>query len=655
MLSVNYETGLCVLFSTSADTTPGALSPSQFPVFTLYAQKICVRASRSRCSRSWIFDRVSGFKLEGFTKRSRQYRSREDCMASCLAASTFTCRSINYNVNTGDCYLSELDRNSISNPSDSFKISQDFDYMESNCASDPVSQCQFRPMRGQILKTVDSVYQNVNNLEECRELCINADYRCHSFDYGDTGSQVCRLSHHSTSTLMQIEEPYLDAVGATTYELGACYNVTVECKSSFMVAKVRTNRVFDGRMYGKSRPNSCTVDVRSSLDFELYLGFNDINCDVRQEIPGKYASDVIIQHHDMIVTSNDVGLEVKCNYNLSNKSISHNADLEVDGDLPGEANAEQTIVQAPNVTMRITDRLGKDIQSAKVGDRLALRFEIQDRNKSPYEIFVRELIASDGIDASEILLIDAIGCPTDYSIMNVLEEVNGSGQTLHANFEAFKFPTSSVVQFRALVTPCIPRCDPVVCEITDYHGSSKSLTSFGKRKKRSSEHDFNHIVDAAVGDDTKKEDVMVAGVIHISDQFELNQESPFEEDHEEENEKSTTTDWNNTNKPEVGKCQEDDSSFFSAVLCAILFLGVQSILLAGWISFYFKHKNLKDSNDFNQNNRGHEPYRDFDPYLSTIFRSKKESPISSPEPSLDLVQRKLILTHLDDKKQRRRS
>ena len=62
-----------------------------------------------------------------------------------------------------------------------------------------------------------------------------------------------------------------------------------------MVAKVRTNRVFDGRMYGKSRPNSCTVDVRRSLDFELQLGFNDINCDVRQDVPGKYASDVIIQ------------------------------------------------------------------------------------------------------------------------------------------------------------------------------------------------------------------------------------------------------------------------------------------------------------------------------------------------------------------------
>ncbi len=56
--------------------------------------------------------------------------------------------------------------------------------------------------------------------------------RCRSFDFGDTGSQVCRLSHHSQSTLLQIEEPYLEAVGATNYELGACYNVTVECRVS---------------------------------------------------------------------------------------------------------------------------------------------------------------------------------------------------------------------------------------------------------------------------------------------------------------------------------------------------------------------------------------------------------------------------------------
>ena len=37
---------------------------------------------------------------------------------------------------------------------------------------------------------------------------------------------------YSTSTLLEIEEPYLPAEKATNYELGACYNVTVECKVS---------------------------------------------------------------------------------------------------------------------------------------------------------------------------------------------------------------------------------------------------------------------------------------------------------------------------------------------------------------------------------------------------------------------------------------
>jgi hypothetical protein len=40
--SVNFETGLCVLLSSSSYERPEALTPSQFPVFTIYAQKICL-------------------------------------------------------------------------------------------------------------------------------------------------------------------------------------------------------------------------------------------------------------------------------------------------------------------------------------------------------------------------------------------------------------------------------------------------------------------------------------------------------------------------------------------------------------------------------------------------------------------------------------
>ena len=64
---------------------------------------------------------------------------------------------------------------------------------------------------------------------------------------------------------------------------------------------------------------------------------------------------VYFQHHDMVVTTNDVGLKLRCNYNLSNRTISHAAELEINEGL-SQSGAEQTIVQAPNITMRITDR-----------------------------------------------------------------------------------------------------------------------------------------------------------------------------------------------------------------------------------------------------------------------------------------------------------
>lgn len=57
----------------------------------------------------------------------------------------------------------------------------------------------------------------------------------------------------------------------------------------------------------------------------------------------------------------------------------------------------------------------------------ALRFEIMDPN-SPFEIFVRELVAMDGVDSSEIVLIDSDGCPTDHFIMGPLFKSSSSGK-----------------------------------------------------------------------------------------------------------------------------------------------------------------------------------------------------------------------------------
>ena len=66
-----------------------------------------------------------------------------------------------------------------------------------------------------------------------------------------------------------------------------------------------------------------------------------------------------MQHHDTIVTGADVGLRVRCNYNLTDRTVTQSSDLQVDDGGSGgnqEDGAMTTAVEAPNVTMRITDR-----------------------------------------------------------------------------------------------------------------------------------------------------------------------------------------------------------------------------------------------------------------------------------------------------------
>lgn len=78
-------------------------------------------------------------------------------------------------------------------------------------------------------------------------------------------------------------------------------------------------------------------------------------------------------------------------------------------------------------------------------------FEILDVD-SPYEIFVRDLVAVDGATDTELLLIDERGCPTEPSIMSELRKSEETEKMLESSFDAFRFPSSQMVQFRAMVS-----------------------------------------------------------------------------------------------------------------------------------------------------------------------------------------------------------
>ncbi|KAH8417434.1 hypothetical protein KR222_004114 [Zaprionus bogoriensis] len=522
--AVNYETGLCVMFRSTADQLPGSLSRSQYPVFTIYAQKSCFGVRP--CSKAWCIDRVQGYRLPEHAKSSQSVATRRDCIELCLGETEFTCRSANFYAHSGLCELSDMDRITLSEEAN-IAAYDGAEYLENNCAEEPSKLCEFKRISGRILKTVDSVHQNVQSIDDCRDLCLTAPFRCHSYDFNETGEHVCRLSHHSRATLSDLSEPYLNIEEAATYEQSACYNVSIDCRSGEMITKIRTSKLFDGKVYAKGAPKSCAVNVNNSLEFDLRMRYNDLECNVRQSAYGRYMNDIVIQHHDMIVTSSDLGLAVSCQYDLTNKTVVNNVDLGVTGEIESTL-SEEIIVDSPNVIMKITARDGSDMKRiAEVGDPLALRFEIVDAN-SPYEIFVRELVAMDGTDSAEITLIDANGCPTDQYIMSAMQKMASNRKVLLSQFDAFKFPSSELVQFRALVTPCIPRCEPVICD-NDENGELKSLLSYGRRKR--SVLNGTDGVELAIKSERQKRDVshqttdeniLLVQSIQITDKFAFN-------------------------------------------------------------------------------------------------------------------------------------
>jgi hypothetical protein len=110
-----------------------------------------------------------------------------------------------------------------------------------------------------------------------------------------------------------------------------------------------------------------------------------------------------------------------------------------------------------------------------------------------------------------------MGCPTDIAIMGAMNKVGGNGHVIEGPFDAFKFPTSEMVQFRALVTPCLPTCEPVKCNVKSIDGSERETDSFGrKRRKR---RNIDNTINSDNSSIAANEEIVVVQTIQISDKF----------------------------------------------------------------------------------------------------------------------------------------
>nr|XP_027196498.1 uncharacterized protein LOC113790984 [Dermatophagoides pteronyssinus] len=599
--SLNFETGLCVLLSSSAIQLPDALTPSQFPVFTIYAQKICLKDLQKICTNNhngWAFERVAGFELREHEKRLVQSPTSQDCMQACVWEQKFQCRSINYESKTGECWLSDMNRHTVNINTEirSQKYgpsSGNIDYYEFNCIQEPKKLCDFRPIHGRILKTVDSVYQNITTIDECQRQCLQGPYRCHSYDFGDPSNPVCRTSHLDKISLAHIDNPYIEIAGTSTFELQACYDVNIQCESREMVAKVRSSKIFDGKVYAKRKPYHCMTDVNESLEFEIHMGYNDLECDVQQTDRGQYTNDIVIQHHDLIVTTQDLGLNINCKYDLSNRSISNNVNLDITGNLQ-PIGTHSAVVDSPNVTMKIVDMDGSNVRTAKVGDQLVLRFEIIDQS-TPYELFVRELIALDGTDMSEFVLIDSDGCPTDIAIMKPVLKSRDNSKTLETMFEAFKFPSSDIVQFKALITPCITNCEPINCNLNLPNGRTSQSISYGRRRRRRSPSmadvdDKQNVKSTDINDPRKN--VIVVESLSVTDKFSV-KDGQKRKKIQQNNNVDVYADFEDSTidrLPRMELATTPCINVLSLMIFAVAFLCCQTLLIISWSYIWSKKR-----------------------------------------------------------------
>lgn len=149
-------------------------------------------------------------------------------------------------------------------------------------------------------------------------------------------------------------------------------------------------------------------------------------------------------------------------------------------------------------------------------------------------------------------------------------------QVLFSYFDAFKFPSSEVVQFRALVTPCMPTCEPVQCDQEDASGELRSINSFGKRRRRRRSAN------------SPRDDLLLVQSIHITDKFGFNR-----------NKSASASSYSTDDMSSVYLHDETPSglciNLAGVIISGIVFLAVQLAVIMAWTCVWQRKRLYKNS------------------------------------------------------------
>ncbi|XP_071035192.1 uncharacterized protein [Parasteatoda tepidariorum] len=462
---------LCFWLDAYSSGIDNTISPAQD---TVYFEKICL--SGLNCGKLWAFERVPGYDFHDLPMLEMPgVPRRTDCEELCLR-NVPPCKSATYDAFRRICRLYTDDRRS--KPAAFAHDLPEMEYLENHCASEPAT-CEYKIIPDRFFPFIDRLTR-AYSLADCQRQCDLEDkFACRSLNF-ETVVRDCALSSDDMVSMQMNPEALIPRPNSIYSEKGSCEQVSVQCNQQDMLLTVNFGSPFHGRVYAKGNPTQCYMvgTGQTTLLFAISLGSR---CGTTVESSGRYANEVVIQQHPVIVTNSDKTIKVVCSFENLDRTVTLGAlfpgaspglDVTTRFQLPVTAIVTNT-APPPNLVMRVLDRTGRDAGVVGLGDELMLRIELREP-ASNLAIFARNLYARSK-NGESLFLIDSTGCPTDPSIFPGLNLDARDRKTLFANFKAFRFPSTGLVNFEVQIRFCQDQCKPVRC--------ANNMESFGRKKR----------------------------------------------------------------------------------------------------------------------------------------------------------------------------
>ncbi|KAL1469347.1 hypothetical protein MTO96_005044 [Rhipicephalus appendiculatus] len=406
-----------------------------------YFEKICLQ--ERTCGKMWSFERTVGHTLGGDADREVPgVLRRAQCEDLCLRERTFVCRSATYQQSRLLCRLHAENRRT--RPALYARTAEDIDYLGEYVRpgtflmrlvlAEP-STCQYREHVDRFLPIIDRL-GHAFSLAECQRQCdLERLFSCRAVNF-ETVHRDCALSSEDAQSTPLGAAALVHRRYSVYSEKGTCEQVSVQCNQQDMLLAMNFDTPFHGRVYAKGNPSQCFVvgNGQNTLQFAVSLG---TRCGTLTEGDGRYANEVVVQQHPIIMTDTDRNIRVVCSFEAGDRTVTLGSTFARNGAYSGGLDVttrhQPTITSVvtntappPNVVMRILDPSGRDAGVVGLGDELTLRIEIQEARQSS--------------NGESLFLIDSLGCPVDPSIFPPLRPDYRQPGALFANFKAFRFP-----------------------------------------------------------------------------------------------------------------------------------------------------------------------------------------------------------------------